>query len=57
MLRLYPWGGAHVTWCRTNAGAEKSAANMPYKARVIGVSELIKWHDSGIDELEAMFKL
>ena len=60
VLTRFPFGGFHVAWCRSDSGAEISKRNSVgtgCECHIIPVSDLLAWHKSGVDELEAMLKL
>lgn len=51
-----------ISQCKTRQGAERSAnyskrLSRTYTTKVLAVEDIIAWHDSGVAELEAMFRL
>ena len=54
-----------IAQCHTRRGAERSKAYMQkhypsrknWQYRIVSVEDLLRWDDSGLRELEAMYKL
>lgn len=60
-LVLYDFGEEIIPrWYKTDKGAMTEAAKNPWpgrKTHIISVSALLKWHNSGLSELEALMSL
>lgn len=59
VLTEYP-DACLVNWCKTDKGAAYSASLYPgagKKTHIISISALLKWHNSGVGELERLFEL
>ena len=61
VLTHFGFGGFHAVWCKSDSGSQQSKKNSEDNfgtvCHVIPVSDLLAWRASGLDELEAMFKL